>query len=117
MRGDHEAVRLAPELFIEDGSGDEEIAAARAARLDYLDEPVPVDTTAPKVLGPLTPSHPHALIATRNASFTLPRGGEMWFVIAGDLVDDRDERVVQAKKVGGRGLFRKPTAAEKAAQS
>jgi hypothetical protein len=36
LRGDHEAVKAAPHLFVQDGAGDEAIAAARAAAFDRV---------------------------------------------------------------------------------
>lgn len=110
LRGSHAVVKAHPELFLPDGSTDEDFAAALGA---VYGEPAPyVDTGAPTHPQELTLGHPHALVVTRDASF--PMGRDLWLLRPGDLVDDRDARTAAAKRLPqGKGLFRKPTAEER----
>jgi hypothetical protein len=93
LRGGDELVKLAPHLFVADGSTSEEIGAARAAMLpDHVE---PSDPNGPKVLGEIPPER--RLIATRDRTARLP-DGSVWFVHAGELADANDERVVAILK-------------------
>ena len=103
LRGDDPLVRAHPHLFIEDGATDQEVGAARAASMDFLDSSV--DPPPGPIAGPIPPERRR--IVTRDAVYTL-NDGSMWVLHAGDVADANDPRV----KAADPSLFRKPTREE-----
>jgi hypothetical protein len=95
LRATDPLVKLAPHLFAPEGATEDELNQARVANINSHVEAIDRQIT---LLTALTPNNPHALRVTQNAMVRLGIDRDVWGLGAGDLVDDRDPRVIELLK-------------------